>query len=222
MQSLVTCQKFLNHFALVDRMAIPDQNDGTRHPVENLLKKGDHLCTSQTIPIRTDTQTNSFAFRRDQQSAQQVETLVMIDGGLPYRCLATSRPGPFEWRNKRKTAFIFQNEGRVQLATLFLYWAIPLSSTARWFLHCGVTVVAVVVGCSNPSAASHAKRHWFHNELQIIARSPEQSDPASSSRPHIQRHMPLCLALSPAVSSGWQTIFSDDPVSGLLSSFWAF
>jgi hypothetical protein len=34
------------------------------------------------MPIRTDTQANSFAFRRDQESSQQVETLVMIDGGL--------------------------------------------------------------------------------------------------------------------------------------------
>src|SRR5512141_2072498 len=129
------CQKLLHHLALMDRMAIPDQNDGTRQPVENLLKEGDHFFTCQAMPIRTDTQTNSFAFRRDQQRSQQVETLVMVDGGLPDRCLTTSRPGPFERRNKGKTAFILQNEGSAQLATLFLYWVAPLSSIARWFPH---------------------------------------------------------------------------------------
>lgn len=131
MQSLVTGQKSLNHFALVDRMAIPNHDNGAGHPIKNLLKEGDHLFTCQTMPIRTDTQTNVFAFRRDQQRSQQVETLVMINGGLLDRCLATSRPGPFQWRNQRKTAFILQNEGGAQLATLFLSLAVLLSSIAQ-------------------------------------------------------------------------------------------
>src|SRR5215211_516502 len=216
------CQKILNHFALVDRMAIPDHDQGTGHPIENLLKEGDHLFACQTMPIRTDTQTNSFAFRRDQQSSQQVETLVMVDGGLLDRCLTTPRPSPFKWRNQRKTAFILQNEGSAQLATLFLSWAVLLSSTARWLLHRGAMVAAAVVGYSNPSAASHARRHWSRSERQIIARSPERSDPGSSSLRHTQRHTLLCPVLSPGASSAWQTIFSDDRLSNLLSSFWAF
>ena len=124
------CQKILNHLTLVDRMAIPDQDDGTGYPMENLLKEGDHFCTCETMPIRTNTQTNSFAFWRDQQPSQQVKTLVMIDGSPLDRCLTPPRPGSFERRNKRKTAFIFLNEGSVQLATLFLSWVVPLSSTA--------------------------------------------------------------------------------------------
>ena len=215
-------QKLLYHLALVNWMAIPNHDNRTRHPIKNLLEEGNHLFTCQTMPIRTDTQTNSFAFRRDQKSSQQVKTLVMIDGGLLDRCLATSRPSPFKWRNQRKTAFILQNEGSAQLATLFLSWAVLLSSTARWLLHFGAMVAAAVVGCSNPSAASHARRHWSHSERQIIARSPEQFDPESSSRLHTQRHTLLCPVLSPSASSAWQIIFSDDRVSDLLSSFLAF
>src|SRR5829696_9037995 len=100
------CQKLLHHLAFVNGMAIPNQDDGTGYPIENLLQEGDHLFTCQTMPIRTDTQTNSFTFRRDQQSSQQVEALVMINGGLLDRCLTTPRPSPFKWRNQRKTAFI--------------------------------------------------------------------------------------------------------------------
>ena len=131
MQSFMSRQKLLYHLALVNRMAIPNHDNGARHPIKNLLKEGNHLFTGQTMPIRTDTQTNSFAFRRDQQGSQQVETLVMINGGLLDRCLTSPRPGPFQWRNQRKTAFILQNEGSAQLATLFLSWAVLLSSTAR-------------------------------------------------------------------------------------------
>ena len=216
------CQKILDRLALVNGMAIPDQDDGPRHPIQNLLKKSNYLFTGQAMPIRTDTQTNSFAFRRDQQSSQQAQTLVMIDGGLPDRCLATSRPGPFERRNQRKTAFILQNEGSAQLATLFLSWAVLLSSTAQWLLHFGARVVAVVVGYSNLSAASHARQHWSRSERQIIAKSPEQSDPGSSNLRHTQKHTLLYPALSPSASSAGQTIFSDDLVSGLLASlaFW--
>ena len=130
-QSFMLCQKTLDHLTLVDGMAIPDQDDGTGHSIKNLSKESNYLFACQTMPVRTDTQTNSFAFRRDQQCSQQVETLVMIDGSLPDRGLATPRPGPFERRNQRKTAFIFQNEGSAQLATLFLSWAVPLSSIAR-------------------------------------------------------------------------------------------
>ncbi len=203
-------------------MAIPDQNDVTGHPTENLLKEDNYLFACETMPIRTDTQTNSFAFRRDQQRSQQVETLVMIDGCPLNRCLTSPRPGPFERRNKGKTAFIFQNEGSAQLATLFLSLAVPLSSTARWLPHFDATVGVAVVGYSNLSAASHARQHWSHSERQIIARSPEQSDPGSSSPRYTQRHMPLCPALSPAVSSACQTICSDDPAGDLFSSFLAF
>ena len=216
------CQKLLYHLALVNWMAIPNHDNGTRHPIKNLLKKGDHLFTCQTTPIRTDTQKNSFAFRRDQQRSQQVETLVMIDRGLLDKCLTAPRPGPLKWRNQRKTAFILQNEGSAQLATLFLSWAVLLSSIAQWLLHFGAMVAAAVVGYSNPSAASHARRYWSRNEHQIIARLPERSDLRSSSLRHTQRHTLLCPVLSPSASSAWQTIFSDDRASDLLSSFWAF
>jgi hypothetical protein len=203
-------------------MAIPDQNDVTGYPIENLLKEDDYLFTCETMPIRTDTQTNSFAFRRDQQRSQQVETLVMIDGCPLNRCLASPRPSSVKRRDKGKTAFIFQNEGSAQLATLFLSLAVPLSSTAQWLPHFDATVGVAVVGCSNPSAASHARQHWSHSERQIVARSPEQSDPGSSSLRYTQRHKLLCPALSPAVSSACQTICWDDLASDLFSSFWLF
>ena len=168
--------------------------------------------------MRTDTQTNSLAFRRDQQCSQQVETLVMLDGRPLDRCLATPRPGPFERRNKRKTAFIFQNEGSAQLATLFLSSAVPLSSLDRSLPHPDKTVGAGVVGYSNPSAASHTRPRWSHSAHQTTARSPGRSDPVSSSRPHIRRHRLLCLVPLPSVSPASPTASSDDRVDEWLFS----
>lgn len=50
-QSLVAGQKFLDHLALVDGMTIPDQNDVTGYPIENLLKEDDYLFSCETMPI---------------------------------------------------------------------------------------------------------------------------------------------------------------------------
>src|SRR5215210_4542752 len=145
----------------------------------------------------------------------------MVDGRPLDRCLTPPRPSPFERRNQRKPTFILQNEGSAQLATLFLSWAVLLSSIARWLPHRGATVAAAVVGYSSPSAASHARQHWSHSELQRVARSPERSDPESSSLRHTQRHRLLCPALSPVVSPASQTISSDDQADEWPFS-WAF
>jgi len=216
------CQKILDHLALVDWVAIPDQDDRTGYSMKNLLKEDDHLFAGETMPVRADTQTNSFAFWRDQQCSQQAQTLVMINGGTLDRRLAPPRPAPFERRNQRKTTFLFQYEGSAQLATLFLSWAVPLSSIARWLPHLGAMVVAAVVGYSSPSAASHARQHWSHSERQRVARSLERSDPESSSLRHTQKHRLLCPALSPVASPASLTISSDDQADEWLFSFWAF
>src|SRR5215211_4877136 len=49
-QSLVRSQKVLHHLALVDWMAIPDQDDRTRYSIKNLLKKSDHLFACEAMP----------------------------------------------------------------------------------------------------------------------------------------------------------------------------
>ena len=210
MQSFVSSQKILNCFALMNGMAIPDEDNRSRNEIENLSKKANYLFASETMPIRTNTQTNSFPFGRDQQDTQQVEPLAMIDGGSLDRCLSTTRPSPLEWRNERKPAFIFQRQGSAQLATLFLSAAALLPSTARWQIHHDTMAGVAVAGCSSPSAASHARRRWSHAEHQTTARSPVRSDPVSNNCSHIQRHMLLCPTLSPDVSAAWQTASSGD------------
>lgn len=222
MQPFVSSQEILNCLALVNRMAIPDEDNRSRNEMENLSQKADDLFAGETMPVRTNTQTNSFALGRDQQRSQQIETLMMINGGSLDRRLAAPRPGPFERRNERKTAFIFQNEGSAQLATLFLPAAVLLPSTARWQPRPDTKVGVAVAGCSSPADASHARQRWSHTEHQITARLPARSDPVSSNCPHIQRHMLLCPMLSQDVSSAWQTASSGDQVDDWLSSSLAF
>jgi len=222
MQPFVSSQKILNRLALVNGVAVPDQDNRTGDSIKNLSKKGNHLFARETMPIRTNAQTNSFALWRYQQDAQQVEALVMVDGGAQDRCLAATRPATLEWRNKRKAAFIFKSEGSAQLLALFLSWAVPPSSTARWLPHPGAALGAGVAGYSSPSAASHARPHSDDSERQTTARSPERSDPASSSCQHTQRHRLLCPTLSPSVSPDSRTISLGVLVGEWTFSSWAF
>ena len=132
----------------------------------------------------------------------------MGDAGSSLGGLPSPRPGPLQRRDHGKAGFIFQNEGRAQLATLFLSWAaLPPSSVPPPHRR-AVEAPAGVVGCSIPSAASRAKRRSVCNGLQTTPRSRVRSGPASSNLRHIRRRRPLDPKPFPAVS----------PVSTIISS----
>lgn len=221
-QPFVSREKILNRLALVNGMAVPNQDDWVRNQIENLLQKANYLFACQTMPIRTNAQTKFFALWRYQQDTQQTQAFMVVNGGSQDRRLATPRPTALERRDERKTAFIFKSEGSVQLLALFLSSAIPLPSTALWLPHHGAAVGAVVAGCSSPSAASHARLHSHGSELQTTARSLGRSDPASSSFQRIRRHTLLYPTLSPSASPASRTASSDVPVNGWPFSSLAF
>src|SRR6185503_2068810 len=54
MQSFVSSQKTLNCLALMNGMAIPDEDNRSRSETENLSKEANHLFASETMPIRTN------------------------------------------------------------------------------------------------------------------------------------------------------------------------
>lgn len=68
-------------------MAIPDDDNGTGNSPKDLFKKGDHIFSSEVMPVRLDAQAHSFAIRRYQQYAQKIETLMMVYAGTQDRCL---------------------------------------------------------------------------------------------------------------------------------------
>jgi hypothetical protein len=139
-------------------MAIPDNHKLPGNQAQDLLEKGNHLVSSQVMPVGSDAQTNSFATGRYQQHAQEIDMLVVFHAGTLNRRLTTARPRPFERRDPSEAASIFKTQGSAQLATLFLSSAMPLLSTARSPRRCAAGLGAEGAGCSSPYAASHAKR----------------------------------------------------------------
>jgi len=160
------------------------------------------------MPVRLNTQLDSSALRRNQQGTQQIETFVMGDAGPSLGSLPSPRPGPLQRRDQREAAFIFQNEGRAQLATLFLSLATLPPSSVPPPHHRAAAAPVEDAGCSIPSAASRAKRRSVCNGLQTAPRSHAQSGLGSSNlrrtrrrRPHDPAPFPAVSPVSPIVSS---------------------
>ena len=219
MQTFLFRHKFLNHLALVDRMAVNDQHQGSGYNPQKLFQKGDHLFTGQSMPVGLNTEPYPSALGRNQQRTQKIETLIVSDAGPLAGGLASSGPGAFERRDQREAAFIFQNEGRAQLATLFLSWvALPLSNVPPR-PHPVARGSVGDVDCSSPSAASRARQHWGCSGPQTTPRSHVQSGRASSNLQRTRRHRRLGPEPFPAVSLASPIISSVDPVDPFSSSW---
>jgi hypothetical protein len=143
----------------MNRMAVPDEDDGTGDGTKDLFEKGDHIFTSQVMPIRLDAQSHSFAIWRDQQHAQKIETLMMVYTSAQEGCLPTTRPGPLERRHQGEAAFIFKTQRGAQLPTLFLSWAIHLPSRSIASSRDG-KVSAEDADCSSPCASCQTALGW--------------------------------------------------------------
>lgn len=164
------------------------------------MEKGNHLFSGQAVPVGLEAQPNSFSLRRNQQHAQEIKTLVMVDAGADDRRLAAASPAALKRRDQREAAFIFESPGSAQLPTLFLSWAVLLPSSAQWLRHPAGGDGVAVADCSNPSDPSHARRSSGDSGLQTIARSLGRSGRASNSFQHIRRHTLLDPEPFPAFS----------------------
>src|SRR5271157_3148089 len=205
-QTFLLSDKLTDHLAPMNRMSIDNQHQGSRHDPQELLQEGDHLCSSQRMPIRLNAQLYLSALRRNQQRSQQIETLVVGDAGPSLGGLPSPRPSPLQWRHHGKASFILQSEGSAQLARLFLSSATLPPSTWRSLHHPAAAAPVEAVGCSSPSAASRAKRRWWCNELQTAPRSHAQSGPRSSNLRRNRTHTPLDPEPFPAAAPVLPTI----------------
>src|SRR5437773_6065482 len=128
----------------MDGMMIPHENKFTSNRPKQLLQKCDDLHTSQRASVRPDAQLEIFlTMIRNEYSTQQIQSLMVIQTGAYHGRVPTRRPSPFQWRNQRKAAFIFQNQRGFQLTPLFLFVAKCLCSPA--VLHRRRSAALVVV-----------------------------------------------------------------------------
>src|SRR5436309_6340571 len=134
----------------MDGMMIPHENNFTSNRPKQLLQKCDDLHTSQRASVRPDAQLEIFlTMIRNEYSTQQIQSLMVIQTGAYHGRVPTRRPSPFQWRNQRKAAFIFQNQRGFQLTPLFLSVAKCISSTAELPHRLAGALVVVDADCSS-------------------------------------------------------------------------
>ena len=91
-------QEFLDALALMDGMIIPDEYDVTGSAVHQLFQESDHFLAGQAMPIRTKAQFELLSAWQNQQSADDIETVIVTDAGTDSGCFTARRPGALERR----------------------------------------------------------------------------------------------------------------------------
>lgn len=81
-------------------MIIPDKDNGTGSAAQQLLEKFNGFFAVQTMPIGTKAQLALFSIRQNQQSADDIETVMVTDTGADNGRFTTSRPSALERRNQ--------------------------------------------------------------------------------------------------------------------------
>lgn len=107
MQTRLLFKEFLRFRREMNFVAIPEQKDGTWHEPQNLFQENDDLFRTQVALKRAHTQTDFAQFWTDQQRAQEIEPLVMIQAGPRRWRLSAWRPAPLERRHQREACFIY-------------------------------------------------------------------------------------------------------------------
>lgn len=170
-------------------MVVPQHYDLAAYSFQEEAQECKNLFTTQVLPVQSSNQVNAAASRRGDQRSNRVYP-VMVRYLRPYDWRLPARsPGVLERRNQRKSALILENQRRSQVAALFLSLAIRSASNALSQHHLAGLLDVWVFGCSNPCAASDARRRSGGNEPKTDPISSAQSDQASNSLRHIPGNM---------------------------------
>lgn len=87
-------------------VVIPDKNNVAGYQFQHLLQENGGLLRTQGTLKGAYTQTNPSQFRTDEQSAQQIHTLMMVQTCPRSGRLSARRPASFEWRHQREARFV--------------------------------------------------------------------------------------------------------------------
>lgn len=99
-QTWLSFDKVLDQTSLMNGMVIPNQDDRADNASENLFEKKDDVFTTQVHSKGSHRQLHLSSTRTDQDGAQQVQSLMMVQTGIGTRCLATRCPTAAQWRNQ--------------------------------------------------------------------------------------------------------------------------
>lgn len=196
MHTPMACQEVLDRPATMDRMAIPQQHDRSSNVFQQVHQKGDHLLTTDPMPMRLHMQLDPALARTDAQRAQQIEPLVVVGARAYGRRFATGCPSAFQRTEQRKAAFVGQNQGRSQGAPLFLSAARHSVSSGQSPLHRARRYGVVDAGNSNPNVVTDARHHWDDSAQQSVCESAVSRAPTSSNLPCSLPHMRRASAIA--------------------------
>ena len=200
----VTVQECLYAKPTVNRMSIPDQNDGPVHKTQQLLEKSDGLLTAQGAPVRVQVQLELATARAQAQGTDQIEALAVFDARANRGRLAAWCPGALERRHARKAAFIDENQRGTPFTPLFLSLTSHHAASEPPLPH---HVRKGDVGVSGNSSRWHvadATRRWGGSAQRTTPRSHARCGPVSSTlrrsqtRMHrVARHVPSAAVERP-------------------------
>ena len=157
--------KRLDFLPSMNRRVIPNHHQRPRYLLQQLPQEIDHLLTGQIALIQLHPQLDPMRFGGDQQGANQVRPLVMLQTGANRRRLAAWRPSALEGTDQIFATFIEENKGRSQALPLFLSTASDtVSNKQSPFRRVGKLGVAAF-GNSNSFGATNARCHSGHNRF---------------------------------------------------------
>ena len=120
MQARMGGQKILDDPATMDRVLVPNHDDGSWNTTEQMLKKGNDFLARECVAIGLQMQFDLAFPRTDADSRNQVEAFIVLNARANDGRFTARSPRPFEWRDQRKATFIWKNERRAELLPLFL------------------------------------------------------------------------------------------------------
>src|SRR5205823_11724954 len=135
-------------------------DDRAINPRKQMLKKSDDLLASNSILMRLDAQLDSSSSGRYNQSADDIDTLVVLNMRADLWRMASRCPCSLEWADQAKAAFVHKDQACSKFTTLFLSAARCSASNGQSFHHCVATLGVAVSDNSIPFDSEYATRCW--------------------------------------------------------------
>lgn len=91
-QTRFNLDEVLNQTSLMDGMVVPDQDNGTGNTPQDLFEEKNHMFTTQIHSKGSCRQLHFSSTGADQESTEQVQSLMVVQTGVCTRCLSTGCP----------------------------------------------------------------------------------------------------------------------------------
>ena len=201
MDTRMLSQKRLYFLALMNRCFVPDQHDGAAYPSQQMLQEFNDLVAGQITLVRLGTQADFASAGCNQQSANRIDPLVVLQAGPNLGRLSSRCPGSLEGTDQRLPIFVNKYKGCTQVTPLFLSWARDTVSSGRSRPRHVGRRAAVVFDNSIACVAGDTTPRSDDTEFQTDAGSTVRYAPASNNPRRTREHWPPSTGLAPVAST---------------------